>query len=163
LILGDKLQHIVFGGFVELSTVRQLMKELVEASKEFKLAGPEGFEDLIATGSETEYRYFKQVEMTEHELGNFGLILYVYSQELDEAVIYSTKFNKILNKSALRYEKQNVKLGVVGKKFFMGLVLQADQTDLLRMLSALSGLNLGVSLFEEHISKKLKLDLEPKH
>lgn len=147
---------------MELSTARQLVKELVEASKNFKLAGPEGFEDVVATCSETEDRYFKQLEMTETGLGDFGLLLYVYSQELDGAVIYSTKFNKLLNKSSQRYERQNVKLGVDGNTFFLGLVLQDSQTDLLRILSALLGLTEGVSLFEEHLSKKLKLELKPK-
>lgn len=148
---------------MELSTARQLMQELVDASKDFKLAGPEGFEDVIATCSETEDRYFKQVEMTDHGLGNFGLLLYVYSQELDGSVIYSSKFNRLMEKSARTYEKQNVKLGVDGKKFFLGLVLQDSQTDLLRILTALSKLTLGVSLFEEHVSKKMKLDITPKH
>lgn len=147
---------------MELSTARQLMQEIVEASKDFNLAGPEGFEDVIATCPETEHSYFKQIEMTEHGQGNFGLLLYVYSQELDGSVVYSSKFNRLLEKSARTYEKQNVKLGTDGKKFFLGLVLQDGQTDLLRILTALSKLTLGVSLFEEHISKKMKLDLKPK-
>ena len=148
---------------MDLATARTIMHEFVNADKTFTMSGPEGFEDLAALSPETDTRYFRQIEMTEYGLGRFGLLLYVYSQELDKSVIYSSKFEKLIGKSAKAYDKQNVKLAREDKKFFLGVGLLDEGTDLLRVLATFAKLTLGVSQFEEYLNKKLKLSLVTKH
>ena len=148
---------------MDLATARTIMHEFVNADKTFTMCGPEGFEDLAALSPETDTRYFRQIEMTEYGLGRFGLLLYVYSQELDKSVIYSSKFEKLIDKSAKAYDKQNVKLAREDKKFFLGVGLLDEGTDLLRVLATFAKLTLGVSQFEEYLNKKLKLSLVTKH
>lgn len=147
---------------MDLSSARQLVQEFVEASKEFTFAGPEGFKDVVVTSEETDIRYFRQLVMTEHGLGNFGLLLYVYSQQLDENTVQSKKFRKLLDKSARLYEKQNVKLALDGNKFFLGVALLDNSTTLLRLLGSFAKLSEGVYLFEEHLNQKMELNLKSK-
>lgn len=147
---------------MDLSQARRVMAEFAESSRNFSLSGPPGYEDLVAVSPETETRYFRQIEMTEHGQGNFGFLLYVYSQELDNATRLSSKFEKLIAKSAKNYEKQNVKLAKDGKKFFLGVALLDDSTDLLRLLATFSKLALGVQLFEQLLNKKLRLNLPSK-
>lgn len=144
---------------MELGAAREVMSRLVDVSMEFKMVGPDGFEDIVVHSPETGVSYFKQIEITEYTPGNFGLLLYVYSQDLDETTVGSSKFEKMLKKSAKVYDRQNVKLARDGNKFFLGIGLFNEGTDLLRVLETFSQLTMGVLLFEELLNKKLGLDL----
>jgi hypothetical protein len=144
---------------VELGAAREVMHRLVDVSKEFKMAGPEGYEDILVLSPETGISYFKSIEITEYTPGNFGLIVYVYSQDFDERTLSTSKFEKILNKFAKVYDRQNVKLARDGNKFFLGVGLFNEETDLRRVLDAFSELAMGVLRLEELLNKKLGLDL----
>lgn len=147
---------------MDLALARQLIAEFVEASKEFSLAGPNGFEDIVVKSEETDLRYFRQLEMTDNGLGNFGLLLYVYSQPLDENTVQSKKFRKLLDKSARIYEKQNVRLALDGNQFFLGVALLDNSTTLLRLLGSFAKLTEGVHLFEVHLNQKMGLNIKSK-
>lgn len=142
---------------MELSTARQLIADFVSASKEFSFIGPAGFEDILARSPEGQSALAKDIRIWDEGLGEFSLLLTVYSKEFDEQVVSSSKFNKIFTKSAKAYLKQNVKLSFDGPRFYLMMAIVAEHSDLLRVMSSFANLNLGVSLLEEHLAKKLRL------
>jgi hypothetical protein len=145
-----------------LSEAKELMGLLATSGSGFSLVGPDGFEDMLAEKPETEFSYFKRVQMTTHNDSDFGLLIYVYSQILPEAVGKSSRIKRLFSKTISQYERQNLKLAMEGDRFFLAMAMLEVGSGLLKLLNSMSQLSLGVELMEKEIGRKLKISLNPK-
>ena len=148
---------------MNFENAKRLLLEVVESVPNFILEGPDTAEFLVASAPETEVLYRKHIELQAFGRYDFGLLLYVYSQDLQESVIASGKFRRTLRRTASAYDKQNVKMDLDGNKFFLGVGLLGPSTDILRVMATLSNMTLGVTRFEEALNKKFRLSLAPKY